>query len=75
MNDDFFVDLLKIMGQRRPQWTYVVEDTLISISTNYFSVNWEIIDEILATKKYKIESVTMHSALGQVISIRYIAGA
>ena len=75
MNDDFFINLLKILGTRRPSWTYVIEDTLIRVSTQYFAVDWEIIDEILQNKDYKVEQVLMHSLLGQVICIRYVAGS
>ena len=74
MNEEIFTPLMKILHTRRPTWTYTIEDSLIRISTLFFTVDWEIIDEILEAGEYEVQDVMMHTALGQVISIRYKGG-
>lgn len=75
MNDAIFLDLLKVIGARRPNWQYIIEDTLIRLLTTQFTVDWTIIEEITNNKNLRVEEVTAHSVVGQVISIRYIGGA
>lgn len=74
MNEEIFAPMIKVLRGRRPTWQYLIEDTLIRVSTMYFAVNWQIIDEVLEAGDYEVEEVIMHSALGQVICIRYKGG-
>jgi hypothetical protein len=77
LNEEIFGELSKVLHQRRPMWTFVIEDTLVRIATSYFAVDWDIINEVIALgdgKLYRVEEVMAHSQLGQVICIRYIAG-
>lgn len=74
MNTAMFAPITKMLEARRPQWTVTIEDSLLSLNTGYFSVEWPIIDEIMKNKDYKLERVTMHTVLGQVIVIRYVGG-
>jgi len=74
MNEAIFLDLLKTIGARRPTWTYIIEDSLIRLYTQQFTVDWAIIDEITGNKNLQVVEVTSHSQAGQVISIRYIGG-
>ncbi len=74
MNTAIFQPVAKTLAARRPAWTFVIEDNLVRIQTNQFTVDWAIIEEITESSDYKIEEVTMHQALGVVISIRYLGG-
>ena len=74
MNTAMFSPITKMLEIRRPQWTVTIEDNLLSLNTGYFSVEWDIVDEIMKNKDYKLERVTMHTVLGQVIVIRYVGG-
>lgn len=74
MNEEIFSPLVKVLQGRRPTWTFTIEDSLVRIATMYFAVNWEIIAEILEAGDYEVEEVIMHSALGQIICIRYKGG-
>ena len=74
MIDPIFNQVAKVIGTRRPAWAFIIEDSLIRIMTKQFIVDWDIIDEILEDKDYKMEEVVMHQALGIVICIRNIKG-
>lgn len=74
MNENLFLPISQILTGRRPQWSFIIEDTLIRINTMQFVVDWEIISEILDSGDFKLEEVISHSQLGLVICIRNVAG-
>ena len=74
MNTAVFQPIAKILAARRPTWTFIIEDDLLRINTMQFVVKWDIIDDILTNKDFKMEEVIMHQALGTVICISYHGG-
>ena len=74
MIDPMFNAVAKVIGVRRPAWSFIIEDSLVRIMTKQFIVDWEIIDEIIDSGDFKIQDVVTHRELGVVISIRSLAG-
>ncbi len=74
MNEAIFQPIAKVLVARRPAWTFVIEDNLVRIQTGQFVVKWDIIDEILSKKDFKLDEVIMHQGLGLVITMLYTGG-
>lgn len=74
MNTAIFKPILTIIGTRRPNWTFVIEDNTLRIHTMQFVLQWDIIDEILQNEDYKCTEIIMHQAMGQVVCITYVGG-
>ena len=74
MNTSIFKPIQTIIGSRRPAWTFVIEDNLVRIQTGQFAVKWDIIEEIVANKDFRLEEVIMHQGLGIVICVSYNGG-
>jgi hypothetical protein len=74
VSNNLIQKLVAFTHARRPQWQFLVEDSLLRVMCQQYIVDWTLISQISETFKVNVRDVTSHHTFGIVITFQLPAG-